>query len=209
MLLDRLISEFDQMLRTVTDQISAKRPVPVSQSINQTADLTQADRKEVARLMRVNHVGEICAQALYQGQALATEDQELQQFFLKSAQEESDHLAWLKSRLDELEGSTSLLNPLWYAGAFGLGFVAGKFSDKTSLALMAETEHQVEAHLQNHLSRLPAADTQSQAILEQMRKEEVQHGNAARARGGPDLPLWARLGMRVGAKIMTKTAYYL
>ena len=209
MSLDRLINEFDQMLRTLTHQINTKRPLPLAKSINKTADLTETDRKEVVRLMRVNHVGEICAQALYQGQAMATEDRELQQFFLKSAEEERDHLAWLKSRLDELQGSTSVLNPVWYAGAFGLGFIAGKLSDKTSLALMAETEHQVEAHLQRHLSRLPASDTQSQAILDQMREEEVQHGNAARARGAPDLPLWARLGMRVGAKIMTKTAYYL
>ncbi len=209
MFLDRLVGEFDLMLRTVSNGVRAKRPLPSVTSTSETFDLTDSDRQEAAKLMRVNHVGEVCAQALYQGQAMATRDPVLQQFFLNSAQEERDHLAWIKTRLDELEGSTSVLNPVWYAGAFGLGFIAGILSDKTSLALMAETEHQVEAHLQNHLNRLPVADTQSQAILTQMRDEEVNHGNAARERGAPDLPLWAKLAMRAGAKVMTKTAYYL
>ena len=209
MFLDRLVGEFDLMLRTVSNGVRAKRPLPSVTSTSETFDLTDSDRQEAAKLMRVNHVGEVCAQALYQGQAMATRDPVLQQFFLNSAQEERDHLAWIKSRLDELEGSTSVLNPVWYAGAFGLGFVAGILSDKTSLALMAETEHQVEAHLQNHLNRLPLADTQSHAVLTQMRDEEVNHGNAARERGAPDLPLWAKLAMRAGAKVMTKTAYYL
>lgn len=209
MFLDRLVGEFDLMLRTVSNGVRAKRPLPSVTSTSEPFDLTDSDRQEAAKLMRVNHVGEVCAQALYQGQALATRDPALQQFFLNSAQEERDHLAWIKTRLDELEGSTSVLNPVWYAGAFGLGFVAGILSDKTSLALMAETEHQVEAHLQNHLNRLPLADTQSHAILTQMRDEEVNHGNAARERGAPDLPLWAKLAMRAGAKVMTKTAYYL
>ena len=209
MFLDRLVGEFDLMLRTVSNGVRAKRPLPSVTSTSETFDLTDSDRQEAAKLMRVNHVGEVCAQALYQGQAMATRDPVLQQFFLNSAQEERDHLAWIKTRLDELEGSTSVLNPVWYAGAFGLGFVAGILSDKTSLALMAETEHQVEAHLQNHLNRLPLADTQSHAVLTQMRDEEVNHGNAARERGAPDLPLWAKLAMRAGAKVMTKTAYYL
>lgn len=209
MFLDRLVGEFDLMLRTVSNGVRAKRPLPSVTSTSETFDLTDSDRQEAAKLMRVNHVGEVCAQALYQGQAMATRDPVLQQFFLNSAQEERDHLAWIKSRLDELEGSTSVLNPVWYAGAFGLGFIAGILSDKTSLALMAETEHQVEAHLQNHLNRLPLADTQSHAVLTQMRDEEVNHGNAARERGAPDLPLWAKLAMRAGAKVMTKTAYYL
>jgi 3-demethoxyubiquinol 3-hydroxylase len=159
--------------------------------------------------MRVNHVGEVCAQALYEAQALGTPDPRLREAFAEAAREEADHLAWTGRRIAELGGRTSLLNPLWYGGAFAIGLLAARMGDRMSLGFMAETEKQVEQHLQGHLNRLPAADEASRSVVEQMSADEVRHGQAATALGGVELPLPARLAMRIAAKVMTTTAHYV
>jgi 3-demethoxyubiquinol 3-hydroxylase len=211
MLMDKLIIEFDLMLRTLTDTTRPQRPAPDGQPAlaNAQSAMTSAEAAESVRLMRVNHVGEVCAQALYQGHGLATAQPDLQAFFHHAADEERDHLAWTKARLTQLGGRTSLLNPFWYVGAFGLGFAAGRLSDATSLALMSETERQVESHLQGHLERLPTSDVQSRTVVAAMQRDEARHGAAARERGAAELPLWAKVAMRTGAKIMTATARYI
>jgi 3-demethoxyubiquinol 3-hydroxylase len=207
MLLDRLIIELDLCLRSLSGSLPATRVMPPAQPSQEL--LSEHDRAESARLMRVNHVGEVCAQALYQGHAAATQDAQLAQFFRHAAAQERDHLAWTQARIEALQGRTSLLNPLWYAGAFALGFVAGKVSDPVSLGLMQETEAQVEAHLDNHLQRLPASDIQSRAVLEAMRADEIAHGQSAQEKGAAQLPLPVKQAMRLGAKAMTSTAYYI
>ena len=159
--------------------------------------------------MRVNHVGEVCAQALYTAQAMATRNPRLRQQFEAAAREETDHLAWTLERLDELGSRPSLLNPLWYAGAFGLGLVAGRFGDKVSLGFVVETERQVEAHLASHLSRLPPADQASRAIVAQMKADEAQHADDALDAGAMPLPAAVKALMRTAAKVMTTTAHYL
>jgi len=159
--------------------------------------------------MRVNHVGEVCAQALYQGQALSTADPQLRQFFMQAAQEEADHLAWTKERIDQLGGRVSLLNPFWYGGSFALGFLSGRFGDRTSLGFMRETERQVEAHLDAHLDALPAADLASRQVLEAMKHDETEHARLATERGADELPAPIPWLMRLSARVMTKTAYYL
>ncbi len=159
--------------------------------------------------MRVNHVGEVCAQALYTAQAMATRNPHLRQHFEAAAREETDHLAWTLERLDELGSRPSLLNPLWYAGAFGLGLVAGRFGDKVSLGFVVETERQVEAHLDSHLSRLPPTDQSSRAIVAQMKADEARHAHEALDAGAVSLPKGARALMRGAAKVMTTTAHYI
>lgn len=158
--------------------------------------------------MRVNHVGEICAQALYNAQLVATRNPALRESFRQAAREETDHLAWTQQRLRELDARPSLLNPLWYAGAFGIGLVAGRIGDGTSLGFVVETEAQVEQHLASHLDRLPAADTASRAIVEQMKIDEAQHGAQAQQAGAVELPAPVRWAMRAAAKVMTTTAHY-
>ncbi len=159
--------------------------------------------------MRVNHVGEVCAQALYSAQALATRDPVLRAHYEAAAHEEMDHLAWTRARLDQLDARASLLNPLWYAGAFGLGLLAGRFGDPVSLGFVVETERQVEHHLDGHLQRLPAADTASRAVLEQMKADEARHAVQAQAAGAAELPRPVRRLMRAAAKVMTTTARYV
>jgi ubiquinone biosynthesis monooxygenase Coq7 len=159
--------------------------------------------------MRVNHVGEVCAQALYDAQALATHDPALRVVFERAANEESDHLAWTRSRIEQLGGRTSLLNPLWYGGAFAIGLLAARAGDRVSLGFMAETERQVEQHLDGHLERLPAGDHGSRAVVEQMRDDEVHHAETALDYGGVSLPLPVRWAMRIAAKVMTTTAHYV
>lgn len=159
--------------------------------------------------MRVNHVGEICAQALYIAQAAATQDPALRRHFEAAAREENDHLAWTRDRLDELNDRPSLLNPLWYGGAFALGLLAGRLGDKLSLGFVLETERQVEAHLQSHLARLPAGDHASRAIVVQMKHEEAAHANEAQQLGAAELPAPAKALMRISAQLMTGTAYYI
>lgn len=215
---DSLISELDRGLRAIAGVTQASRPTPaVDASLSSILSdapigddaLTPQERRHVAGLMRVNHVGEVCAQALYQAQKLATTRPELRSAFEHAGKEEEDHLAWTAHRLSELGSRPSLLNPLWYAGAFAIGFVAGKCGDKVSLGFVSETERQVEHHLDGHLDRLPPQDTESRAILEQMRADEIIHGHAAREAGGVDLPRPMRGLMKAAAKVMTTTAYYL
>ena len=208
-LVDQLLATADRALRTVVSTPVATRPYPPSALAAEAAELSAEQRAEAAALMRVNHVGEVCAQALYEAQALGTPDPRLREAFAEAAREETDHLAWTGRRIAELGGRTSLLNPLWYGGAFAIGLLAARLGDRVSLGFMAETEKQVEQHLQGHLDRLPPADVASRAVVEQMRVDEVHHGQTATALGGVELPLPARLAMRLAAKVMTTTAHYL
>jgi ubiquinone biosynthesis monooxygenase Coq7 len=205
--LDRLTAAADRALRTLAAPPAASRPGPAGPAVE--PDLTDDERREAAALMRVNHVGEVCAQALYDAQALATRDPALRALFERAASEESDHLAWTRSRIEALGGRTSLLNPLWYGGAFAIGLVAARAGDRVSLGFMAETERQVEQHLEGHLDRLPAGDQLSRAVIEQMKDDEVHHAESAIDHGGVALPLPARWAMRLAAKVMTTTAHYV
>lgn len=213
MSLDRWITEMDRGLRAVTGVTRASRPVPAPLAVPDASapgtELSAREKRHVAGLMRVNHVGEVCAQALYQAQKLATRSASLRAMFERAAQEEEDHLAWTATRIEQLGSRPSLLNPLWYAGAFAIGYAAGRVGDKVSLGFVSETERQVEHHLDGHLDRLPPQDTESRAILEQMRADEIIHGHAAREAGGVDLPRPMRGLMKAAAKVMTTTAYYL
>lgn len=208
-LLDQLLATADRALRTVASTPMATRPYPAPAPGREDAELTAEQRAEAAALMRVNHVGEVCAQALYEAQALGTPDARLREAFAEAAREETDHLAWTGQRIAELGGRTSLLNPLWYGGAFAIGLLAARMGDRMSLGFMAETEKQVERHLQGHLDRLPVSDEASRAVVEQMRVDEVRHGQTATMLGGVELPLPARLAMRVAARVMTATAHYV
>ena len=205
--MDRLIGAVDGALRTLFAAPRATRPCPVLPA--EETHLGAQERHHAAALMRVNHVGEICAQALYSAQALATRSERLRRHFEQAAREETDHLAWTRDRLDELGARPSLLNPLWYAGAFAIGLVAGRLGDAVSLGFVVETERQVEQHLAGHLQRLPEADTASRAIVEQMKLDEARHADAARAAGAAELPPPVRWLMRAAAKVMTSTAHYI
>lgn len=174
----------------------------------ETVELSDTEKALSGALMRVNHVGEICAQALYQGQALAATDRATQQRFATAAREEVDHLAWTQQRLDELGARPSLLNPLWYAGSFAIGWLAGRAGDAVSLGFVVETERQVEQHLDEHLDRLPPADLRSRAIVHQMKADEARHANDALQAGATPLPAPIRWGMRAVAKVMTVTAHH-
>lgn len=212
MFLDVLISEFDRGLRSMTGVSRMSRPLPVPPVPAVTAEvpeLSPAERAHAAGLMRVNHVGEVCAQALYQAQKLSTRSPSLRAMFDHAAAEEEDHLAWTAKRLEALDSRPSLLNPLWYTGALAIGLAAGRLGDRVSLGFMAETERQVEQHLDSHLDELPAADRESRAIVEQMRADEMKHGKAATDAGGVELPFPARALMRAVSKVMTGTAYYV
>jgi len=203
--LDRLICEFDKALRTVFAPAPTLRPVPGTG--HPEADLSDAERAHAAALMRVNHVGEVCAQALYQGQALTSHDASIKRALEYAAQEETEHLAWTERRIAELGGRKSLLNPLWYAGALMIGVIAGKFGDAWNLGFLAETERQVEAHLENNKARLPQQDHRSWEILEQMRVDEVSHAETAVRLGASELPLPVKGAMLLASKVMTRTAY--
>lgn len=205
--MDRILGALDGALRTLFATPRATRPCPVVPADD--THLGAQERSHAAALMRVNHVGEVCAQALYTAQALATSNPELRQKMERAAREETDHLAWTKSRLDELGARPSLLNPLWYAGAFGLGLLAGRFGDPVSLGFVVETERQVEAHLQTHLERLPAGDHASRAIVVQMKEDEAAHADAALRAGAAELPLPVKAAMRAAAKVMTTTAHFI
>ncbi len=171
--------------------------------------MSEAERRHSAGLMRVNHVGEVCAQALYEAQAMFARNEATRQQFRQAGKEELDHLAWTAERLRELESRPSLLNPLWYAGAFVMGAIAARSGDRHSLGFVVETERQVEAHLNGHLERLPAQDARSRAIVTQMRDDEIEHGDAAKQLGGVELPAPVTTGMRAVARVMTGTAYYV
>ncbi|MSQ20871.1 MAG: 2-polyprenyl-3-methyl-6-methoxy-1,4-benzoquinone monooxygenase [Betaproteobacteria bacterium] len=205
--LDALINAFDRALRTVTGGAPARRPSPAE--IAPEHDLTDIERHHAAALMRVNHCGEVCAQALYQGQSLASSNESLRVTLDRVAREEEDHLAWSEARIKELGGRTSLLNPFWYAGSFALGFAAGRLGDRWNLGFLKETERQVEVHLTGHLERLSPRDDKTRAVIERMRAEEAGHAHAAEQLGASDLPLPIRAAMQVASKVMTGVTYYV
>jgi len=205
--MDRLLGAADSALRTLFGAPRASRPCPVAAL--QTAELNPAERRQSGALMRVNHVGEICAQALYTAQAAATRSPALRAHFEAAAREETDHLAWTRERLAQLNARPSLLNPVWYAGAFGLGLLAGRLGDRVSLGFVVETERQVEAHLESHMTRLPEADHASRAIVTHMKADEAAHAAQALEAGATLLPAPVKALMRVAAKVMTTTAHYV
>jgi ubiquinone biosynthesis monooxygenase Coq7 len=205
--MDTLIRLADQSLRTVFADHHAARPRPAA--AQPQAALSEAERRLVGALMRVNHVGEVCAQALYTSQALSTRNPALRAQLEQAAQEETDHLAWTEQRLAELGERKSLLNPLWYAGAFAMGWAAGRLSEQAGLGFVVETERQVEQHLADHLDRLPAQDSASRAIVAQMREDEARHADNAEIAGGVRPPAPVRWLMTAAAKVMTRTAHHL
>ena len=202
---DNLINSADNALRTLFAKPQASRPCPTI--AGDSTALSDPDKELAGSLMRVNHVGEVCAQALYAAQALSTQDPALRQHFIAASQEEGDHLAWTRQRLDELGARPSLLNPLWYAGAFGLGLLAGRLGDKVSLGFLVETERQVEAHLAGHMESLPQSDHESRAIVAQMKDDEARHALEAKASGAMDLPAPVKALMGAAAKVMTTVAH--
>ena len=205
--LDLALNAADSALRTLFAKPRASRTCPTVPA--QATELSTQDKAASGALMRVNHVGEVCAQALYAAQALGTRDPVLREHFMKASREEGDHLAWTKDRLDELGARPSLLNPVWYAGAFSLGLVASRLGDRLSLGFVVETERQVEAHLASHLERLPEGDHESRAIVAQMKDDEAQHAQAAEDAGAMQLPAPVKALMRSAAKVMTSTAHYI
>jgi ubiquinone biosynthesis monooxygenase Coq7 len=205
---DRLLIGFDQALRTLFGRPQVTERNDPADAFAE-AELSDQERDVTGRLMRINHTGEVCAQALYQGQALTAKLPDVRQSMERAAQEENDHLAWCDSRLKALDNRKSLLNPFWYGGSFLIGAAAGLAGDKWSLGFVAETEHQVEDHLENHLQRLPAQDQKSRAVLEQMKEDEIHHATVALEAGGAELPGPIRLAMKLTSKLMTKSVYYL
>ncbi len=206
-MLDDLILSFDRALRTLSGVAESRRSNPATGMPE--PDLTPDERRHAAGLMRVNHTGEICAQALYQAQALMARNIEIRRRLAQAAREEEEHLAWTQQRLAELDDRPSLINPLWYAGSFAIGLAAGITGDRTNLGFVAETERQVEEHLSAHMDRLPAGDVKSRAIVAAMRDDEMRHGSSAREAGAADLPWIARAAMRAAARVMTLSAYRL
>lgn len=205
--IDSFITAFDKGLRIMTGTAIAQRPNPAEKL--QECSLSDQERRHSAGLMRVNHVGEVCAQALYEAQSTFAKSDLTREQFRKAGEEEIDHLAWTAQRLRDLGSHTSLLNPLWYGGAYMLGAIAAKLGDATSLGFVVETERQVEAHLNSHLEMLPAQDHRSRAIVTQMRDDEIEHADAARELGATDVPAPVKAAMRIMAKVMTTTAYHL
>jgi ubiquinone biosynthesis monooxygenase Coq7 len=206
-MIDDLILGFDRALRTLSGSAVGGRPNPADAVPEH--DLTPDERRHAAGLMRVNHTGEVCAQALYQAQALTARDAGIRGRLASAAREEEEHLAWTQQRLAELGDRPSLANPLWYAGSFAIGLAAGITGDRTNLGFVVETERQVEEHLSGHMDRLPAGDRKSRAIVAAMRDDEVRHGTLARDAGAAELPWLARALMRGAARVMTLTAYRL
>jgi len=205
--LDTLIVEFDKGLRTLFAKAPTARPYPDANIPDAT--MSEAEKKHAVALMRINHTGEICAQALYQGQALTARDPVVQEKLNHAAWEETEHLAWTSHRVHELGGRLSLLNPLWYTGSLAIGAIAGALGDKWNLGFLAETERQVGAHLQHHLDTLPPQDAKSRAVAQQMYVDEVGHSDMAVALGAAELPLPVKLAMRGMSKVMTKTVYWV
>jgi Ubiquinone biosynthesis protein COQ7 len=210
--LDKVLAEMGRALQVLNGSAQASRPNPAGPrpvAADQQESLTPAERQHAAGLMRVNHVGEICAQALYRGQAMFCSDESIRSVLHKAAAEEVDHLVWCRERLDELDSRPSVLNPLWYLGSFALGALASNAGIPRNLGFMAETERQVEQHLDGHLQALPAQDERSRRIVEQMRDDEIQHRGTAETHGAIPLPSPVKLAMRAMSKVMTTTAYRL
>lgn len=204
---DRFIVEFDKGLRTLFSQAHSVRPYPDAGVAE--AELNEAEKKQSAALMRVNHSGEICAQALYQGQALTARDPQVQQKLQHAAQEETEHLAWTAHRVHELGGHLSVLNPFWYTGSLAIGAFAGLLGDKWNLGFLSETEQQVGSHLQSHLSCLPQQDEKSRAIVAQMYTDEIGHADMAVELGGAELPKPVQMAMKLNGRVMTGAAYWV
>jgi ubiquinone biosynthesis monooxygenase Coq7 len=204
--LDLAIGEIDKIIKNLTLPPRPSRAAPASEAV---AQLPEAERRESLRLMRVNHAGEVAAQALYQGQALTARDPKVKEAMQQAASEEVDHLAWCEERLKELQGKPSILNPIWYVGSLAIGAFAGALGDSTSLGFIAETERQVESHLRDHLERLSPKDSRSRAILEQMTHDEMQHGAKAASMGGKALPFPIILAMRATSRLMTRGSYWV
>ena len=204
---DRCILEFDKALRILYGDPVARRPSPADTVVEE--DLGDEVRRDAAALMRVNHCGEVCAQALYQGQALASSNEDLKGALAKAASEEADHLAWSAQRVRELGGRVSVLNPLWYAGSLALGYASGRLGERWNLGFLAETERQVEQHLQRHIDRLGGRDAKTRAVIESMQAEETGHRRTAESLGARELPEPARLGMRLAARLMTTLSYWI
>jgi ubiquinone biosynthesis monooxygenase Coq7 len=204
-MIDDLVIGFDRALRALSGLATSSRPTPGANIAD--AELAPAERRHAAGLMRVNHTGEICAQALYAAQALTARDPAIRAQFAQAAREEEEHLAWTRQRLAELSDHPSWLNPLWYGGAFAIGVAAGAASDRVNLGFVVETERQVEDHLTGHIEQLPAADGRSRAIVEQMRDDEARHGAMAQAAGAAELPYPVRRLMRAAADVMRAVAY--
>jgi ubiquinone biosynthesis monooxygenase Coq7 len=205
--IDSLIVNFDRALRTLCARATSVRPVPGAEQ--EDAQLEQSERRNAAALMRVNHSGEICAQALYHGQAMTARNGDVKQALDHAAAQETEHLAWTAQRVSELGGRLSVLNPLLYAGSFAVGVASGMLGDKWNLGFLAETEKQVEGHLDSHLGRLPENDHKSRAIVEQMKLDEAAHGRAAQEHGAAELPLPARQLMRFTSRLMTRSTYWV
>lgn len=205
--MDGLIIGFDRALKVISGVAAASRATPAAATTD--TELNESERRHSAGLMRVNHVGEVCAQALYEAQGRFSQSADIRAQFDNAAREEVDHLAWTAQRLRELNSHTSVLNPLWYAGAYAMGMVAARLGDARSLGFVVETERQVEAHLASHMERLPQSDHQSRAIVEQMRQDEIAHGASAQALGAAEMPRPVRQAMRAMSKVMTGIAYYL
>jgi ubiquinone biosynthesis monooxygenase Coq7 len=204
---DHLIVNLDKAVRVIAGVHTASRPNPAAHAAD--AQLTDDEKRHAAGLMRVNHVGEVCAQALYDSQARFAKSPEIRQQLQRASREEEDHLAWTAQRVAELGSQTSLLNPLWYGGAYAIGTAAALMGDSKSLGFVSETERQVEIHLNGHLDKLPPQDDKSRAIVRAMRDDEIEHGQAARELGGAELALPVRLAMQAASKLMTTTAYYI
>ncbi len=204
-MIDALIPQFDKALRAVFAAAPTHRPMPGADLPE--VEMSEAEKRHVAALMRVNHCGEICAQALYQGQSLTSRDPSVKRELEQAAWEETEHLNWTERRIAELGGRKSLLNPLWYAGSLAIGAFAGKCGDAWSLGFLAETEHQVEGHLENHKARLPAQDRKSWEVLEQMKIDEVRHAQTATRHGARELPLPVKLAMKLSSSLMTRLSY--
>lgn len=204
--IDTLITTFDNGLRTVFAKARTVRPLP-SASVPE-ADLSAEEKAHAAALMRINHVGEVCAQALYSGQAITCKTPHIVDSLKEAAHEEVEHLAWCESRIEELGGRKSLLNPFWFTASFALGALAGKIGDKWNLGFLAETERQVGQHLQGHLDKLAPQDAKTRAIITQMHTDELKHAHEAHALGAAELPPPVKVAMRLASKVMTKTAYY-
>jgi ubiquinone biosynthesis monooxygenase Coq7 len=205
---DHLVDNLDQALRTLFGQPKVTERANPANGLDET-DMDDDTRRHTARLMRINHTGEVCAQGLYQGQALTARREDVRDSMERSAAEENDHLDWCEQRIHELGDRTSLLNPLFYLGSFTIGAAAGLAGDKWSLGFVGETERQVEGHLDSHLAQVPGDDQRTRAILEQMKVDEIEHGNKAMAHGGAQLPVAIRKAMTLTSKIMTKTVYRL
>ena len=208
MLTDQLIIELDKALKTLSGVVTVRRPTPEPEVLSAN-ELTEQEKKHAASLMRVNHVGEICAQALYQAQRVTSSSAKTKEQLAKAAIEEEDHLHWCAQRIEELGSRPSLLNPLWYSGSFAIGLIAGLAGDAWNLGFVVETEKQVEKHLDSHLMSLPEDDFASRAIVKQMRIEEIEHGNMAKDAGAKELPDLVKKVMASTSKVMTKVAYHV